>query len=115
MNILKRIFPELDSIPHADTLVRLLERTDSNKIEEIHISLIRDLIKKKKFSTLLIQGCLPITIDGSQKHYRKGICHDERWCEREIGNKKIKDTQQYIYVLEANITLKKRVNYSVNV
>ena len=45
---MKRIFPELDSIPHADTLVRLLERMDSKKIEEIHISLINDLIKKKK-------------------------------------------------------------------
>ncbi len=45
---MKRIFPELDSIPHADTLVRLPERTDSKKIEKIYISLIRDLIKKKK-------------------------------------------------------------------
>jgi hypothetical protein len=97
---MNRIFPELDSIPHADTLVRFLERTDSRKIEEIHISLIRDLIKKKKFLRLLIQGCLPITIDGSQKLNRQGIYHDERWCEREVGNKESKDTQQYVYVLE---------------
>lgn len=103
---MKRIFPELDSIPHADTLVRLLERMDTKKIEEIHISLINDLIKRKKFTKLLIQGCLPITIDGSQKLYRQGISHDERWYERETDNKKIKDMQQYIYVLEANITLK---------
>lgn len=107
---MKKISPELDSIPHADTLVRLLERTDSKKIEEIHISLIRDLIKKKKFSKLLIQGCLPITIDGSQKLYRQGIRQDERWCEREIGTKEIKDTQQYVYVLEANITLRNGLN-----
>lgn len=44
---MRKIFPELDSIPHADTLVRLLERTGPKKIEEIHISLINDLIKKK--------------------------------------------------------------------
>lgn len=107
---MKRIFPELGSVPHADTLVRFLGRMDSKKIEEIHISLISGLIKKKKFSKLLIHGCLPITIDGSQKLYRQGTCHDERWCEREIGNEEIKDKQQYVYVLEANITLKNGLN-----
>lgn len=34
---MKKIFPELDSIPHADTVARFLERTNYIKIEEIHI------------------------------------------------------------------------------
>ena len=34
---LRNIFPEMDSIPHADTIARLLERIDVAKIEAIHI------------------------------------------------------------------------------
>ena len=30
---LRKIFPELDSIPHADTLARLLEHINLKKIE----------------------------------------------------------------------------------
>ena len=73
---LQKIFPEIDSIPHADTLARLLERIDPKSIEAVHISLIRDLIKKKKFKKLLINGCLPVTIDGVQKLYRAGLLQD---------------------------------------
>jgi hypothetical protein len=47
-NHLRKIFPELDSIPHADTLARMLEHININKIEEAHIALIKDLIHKKK-------------------------------------------------------------------
>jgi hypothetical protein len=99
---LKRVFPEIDSIPHADTLARALEHIDPRKIESIHISMINELIKKKKFRKLLIQDCLPITIDGAQKLYRQGLLQDSKWCERKVGN----DIQQYLYTLEANITLK---------
>jgi len=99
-------FPEITTIPHADTLARLLENTDSKEIERIHISLIKALIRKKKFKKLLIQDCIPITFDGSQKLYRQGLLQDSRWCERKVGGKNSEDIQQYIYTLEANITLK---------
>ena len=52
---LKKLFPELETIPHADTLARALEKIDPASIEAIHMSLIRELIKKKKFKKLLIQ------------------------------------------------------------
>ena len=100
---LKRIFPEITSIPHADTLARVLEHIEPKKIESIHISMIKDLIKKKKFRKLLIDDCVPITIDGSQKLYREGLLQDPQWCERKVGKE---ETQQYLYALEANITLK---------
>jgi len=102
---LKKIFPEIDSIPHADTLGRVLKHTSPKEIEAIHMSLIKDLMKKKKFKHLLIQGGLPITIDGSQKLYRQGLLQDEKWCERKVGDTDSKDKQQYVYSLEANITL----------
>jgi len=68
--------------------------------------LIKELIKKKKFKKLLIQNCIPITIDGTQKLYRQGVLQDETWCERKVGPVDADDKQQYIYTLEANITLK---------
>lgn len=103
---LKKVFPEIESIPHADTLARLLENTNPKDIEAIHIHLIKELISKKKFRKLLIQGCLPITIDGTQKLYREGLLQDPLWCERIVGNPEEKNKQQYIYSVEANITLK---------
>jgi len=81
---LKKIFPEVDSLPHADTLFRFLEKTDPQEIENIHISLVKDLIRNKKFKKLLINGCIPIAIDGTQKLYRDNLWHDEKWCERQV-------------------------------
>jgi len=105
---LKKLFPEIDTIPHADTLERLLEKTDPREIEKAHIALIKDLINKKKFKKLLIHGCVPITVDGTQKLYRDGLLQDEHWCERKVG--KEKEKQQYVYALEANLTLKNGLN-----
>lgn len=102
---LKKLFPEMESIPHADTLARLLKKINPHRIEAAHISLIKDLIKKKKFKRLLINGCLPITIDGTQKLYRDGLLEDSRWCERKVGKPEDDNKQQYIYAIEANITL----------
>lgn len=103
---LRKLFPEIDSIPHADTLARLLERINPKEIETIHINLIRDLIKKKKFKKLLLNGCLPITIDGTQKFYRDGLSHDTHYCERVVGNPEDNNKQQYVYTIEANITFR---------
>jgi hypothetical protein len=100
---LKKIFPDLETIPHADTLARLLEKISPLDIEKAHVELIKDLIKKKKFKKLLIDKKLPIGIDGTQKLFRDGLLNDGHWCERDVG----KDgKQQYVYVIEANISLK---------
>jgi hypothetical protein len=71
---LQKIFPELDSIPHADTLARFLETARIKEIESAHIAMIKQLIISKKFKKLLINGCLPITIDGCQKLFRNDCC-----------------------------------------
>lgn len=111
MSHLRKLFPEIKTIPHADTLERFLENTSPKEIETIHIGLINNLIRHKKFKRLLIQGCLPITVDGSQKLYRDGLLQDPSWCERKVGNPDDNNKQQqYIYVLEANITLANGLN-----
>src|SRR5262249_16052153 len=106
MGNLKKIFPELESIPHADTLSRVLEKIMINKIERKHILLIYQLIKNKKFKKLLVSGCLPVALDGTQKLYRDGELHDLRWLNRKVGSKELESNQQYVYVLEANIVFR---------
>jgi DDE_Tnp_1-associated len=59
---LQKIFPELVSIPHADTLARVLEKIDVKEIERTHMLLINKLIRNKKFKKLVISGCLPVAI-----------------------------------------------------
>ncbi len=68
---LRRLFPELDDLPHHDTLARLLAQMgDVNEIEEAHIQMLRHLIRGKKFERYLIAGRYPIAIDGTQKFKR---------------------------------------------
>ncbi|MBK7238320.1 MAG: hypothetical protein IPI02_23030 [Sterolibacteriaceae bacterium] len=64
---LRLLFPELDSLPHADTLFRLLSKIDVGQIEHAHIDLVERLIRKKKFANYRINNCYPIAIDGTQK------------------------------------------------
>jgi hypothetical protein len=101
---LRKIFPELDSIPHADTIARFLENIDPRHIESAHIKMIKDLLKNKKFKKLLILGKLPISIDGVQKVVRNGVLHDDNWLERTISTTEGERSQKYVYILEANIT-----------
>jgi hypothetical protein len=109
-NNLRKIFPELDSIPHADTLARMLEHINLKEIEGAHIALVKELIHKKKFKKLLINGCVPISVDGAQKLFRDGILHDSHWLQRTVGKDETVAEQQYVYIIEANITLKNGLN-----
>jgi hypothetical protein len=64
---LRLLFPELQSLPHADTLFRLLRRIDVGEIEKAQIDLVNQLIRKKKFRPFRVNNCYPIAIDGTQK------------------------------------------------
>jgi hypothetical protein len=104
---LKLLFPELESMPHSDTLERLLAAIDVNEIEKAQIELVRSLIRKKKFARYLIQGRYPIAIDGTQKMVRDYLWSEE-CLERKIKVKKGKETkkQYYVYVLEASLAFR---------
>ena len=106
---LRRLFPDLEELPHQDTLARLLARIDVAEIEQAHLDLIRQLIRRKKFRRYLIAGCYPIAIDGTQK-FTRAQCWDAACLERKVGSKKTPDPppaepekQYYVYVLEANL------------
>ena len=108
---LRELFPELEDLPHHDTLARLLAQIDVADLEGAHIEMIRHLIRSKKFERYLIKGCYPIAIDGTQKFKRSDLW-DVDCLERKVRtkNKAANDAedpeekkQYYVYVLEANL------------
>jgi len=100
---LQGLFPELETLPHADTLARLLARIDPADLEKVHIELLRSYIRDKKFRRYLINKCYPIAVDGTQKLVREGSLWGEEWPERHFDTKDGVKVQQYVYVLEANL------------
>jgi hypothetical protein len=115
---LRGLFPELEKLPHADTLARLLARIDVTQIEQAHLDMIDRLIRNKKFRRYLIRGCYPVAVDGTQKFTRAALWAAE-CLERKVRTKKDTDPENkpdtdkpttpeptkeyYVYVLEANL------------
>jgi hypothetical protein len=115
---LRALFPELEELPHADTLARLLARIEVTEIEQAHLDMIQQLIRNKKFRKYLIGGCYPIAVDGTQKFSRAALWAAE-CLGRKIRTKKETDSkakpgaakppeqepakEYYVYVLEANL------------
>ncbi len=98
---LRQYFPELEKLPHHDTVGRLLARIDVEKIQESHVEMVRRLIRNKKFDRFLINGLYPIAIDGTQKAV-SGTLISPEWQERTHNKEtEAEQTQYYVYVLEA--------------
>jgi len=108
---LRLLFPQLDELPHADTLFRLLCRIDVSQIETAHVELVNRLIRNKKFTRYLINNCYPMAIDGSQK-IAFSTLWDENLLQRRIGpivdadSDEVQDYQYYVYVLEASLSFR---------
>jgi hypothetical protein len=108
---LRRLFPQLESLPHSDTLFRLLCRIDVGAIEQAHIELVNHLIRNKKFTRYLINNCYPLAIDGTQKIAFSALW-DEHLAQRRIGPKVDPDSdeeqryQYFVYVLEASLSFR---------
>ena len=96
------LFPEIEALPHADTLYRLLRDIDLAHLEQAHVDLVRRLIRGKRFRRYLINHSYPIAIDGSQK-----LAGDTLWAEellqRRVGKDETRHTQYFVYVLEASL------------
>ena len=100
---LKAMFPEFDTMPHADTVARLLEKLDASEIMECMVGLLKDLIRSKKFKNLMHKKRYLIAVDGTQKYFR-----NYQWApeclERHVGGE-ARIPQYYCYVLEAVLIL----------
>jgi hypothetical protein len=108
---LRLLFPQLETLPHSDTLFRLLCRIDVAQIEQAHIELVNHLIRNKKFTRYLINNCYPLAIDGTQK-IAFSILWDEHLLQRRTGPKvdpdsdEVQSYQYYVYVLEASLSFR---------
>ncbi len=111
MQNLRLLFPELESLPHHETLARLLARIDVRELEDAHVDMIRHLIRNKKFCNYLIKGAYPIAIDGTQK-FKRDELWDSECLERKTRTEEKNQSpeaepqhkrQYYVYVLEANL------------
>jgi len=108
---LRLLFPQLQSLPHSDTLFRLLARIEVQRIEQAHIELLQRLIRNKKFSRYRIHNGYPIAIDGTQK-CAFSVLEDAHWLQRRTGHKVDPDSdepqsyQYYVYVLEASFSFR---------
>lgn len=100
---LKAMFPELETLPHADTLARLLAVIDVSEIQECMVELLKDLIKRKKFKNYLLKKNYLIAIDGTQKFYLN-YQWDDKCLHRNVGSE-TKTEQYYVYVLESVLIL----------
>lgn len=100
---LRLLFPELETLPHADTLFRLLRDIDVAHLEQVHVDLVRRLIRAKTFRRNLINHAYPIAIDGSQKVARDTLW-DENLLQRTLGQEDHPHTQYFVYVLEASLS-----------
>jgi hypothetical protein len=74
---LRLLFPELESLPHQDTLNRLLAGIEVEQIEAALIGLMQRFMRQKKFYRYLLSNCYPVAIDGTQKLQREW-----RWSEQ---------------------------------
>jgi hypothetical protein len=97
------MFPELESMPHADTLARLLEKIDVEQMQECLVELLQDLMRKKKFKNYLINKRYLVAVDGTQKFFRR-YQWDELALKRHVGGEE-KIPQFYVYVLDSVLIL----------
>ncbi len=102
---LRLLFPELETLPHADTLFRLLRDIDVSQIEQAQVALIQRLIRAKKFRRYLINNGYPLAIDGSQK-FARDAPWDENLLQRTHGKGENRHTQYFVFILEASLAFR---------
>jgi len=102
METLRELFPELEDLPHQDTLMRLLARIDVHEIESALVELVRQYIRKKKFRRYLVDNNYCMAIDGTQKFVRNDLFSQE-CLEREVKSEDGSRKQYHVNVLEANL------------
>lgn len=57
-------FPEIDSVPHADTLARLVERIEPYEIESVLMARMRALLRRHKLQALMVERGYVLAVDG---------------------------------------------------
>ncbi len=104
---LRLLFPEVETLPHHDTLHRLLAGIAVDQIETALLAVVARFLRQKKFTRHQVAAHYPIAIDGTQKLVRD-TCWDGQCLERQVSTTAADGTvtkrpQYYVYVLEATL------------
>lgn len=99
---LKLFFPELEKLPHQDTMWRLLETMAVAEIASAQVDLIQWLMTKKKFHQFLFNKAYVLAIDGTQKLTSRQLW-DTVWQTRTRDGEVL---GRYVYVVEASLVLR---------
>ncbi|MBC7341377.1 MAG: transposase family protein [Clostridia bacterium] len=68
--LLREVFPEIDTIPHMDTVNRLLAKINPEQLEGVLVQTIKRLLRNRQLQALLVEKHYVIAIDGTQKLVR---------------------------------------------
>jgi hypothetical protein len=96
LDVLRSVFPDIDSIPHMDTVERLLEKIPAENIENVLGRKIAKLLRSHKLRALLVEKRYVVAIDASQK-FTRTIPFAAEALHRQKGD----ETTYYVYPLEA--------------
>jgi hypothetical protein len=103
IGILQAVFPEMKTMPHADTVANMLENVNAEEIQDAYTKMFREYVNRPGFRDKYADGPLLVAVDGSQSFTR-----DYRWDEhalcRHVGEQK--EEQFYTSYLEAVLVLK---------
>ena len=105
MENLKLLFPEVEDLPHHDTLARVLAKIEVEQIQDALVELLRTLLRRKKLRRFLVDGWLRVAVDGTQKLARDESISDE-YLQRTHKNGDKTETQYYVYILEAVVVVR---------
>lgn len=94
--LFREVFPEIESIPHMDTVNRFLKKTDPAQLEEILFQTVKRLLRNGKLRGFLVNKQYVVAIDGTQKLARRW-----QWADEAL-RKRYGDNESYAaYTLEA--------------
>jgi hypothetical protein len=96
LEALRSVFPKIDSIPHMDTLERLLEEIPAENIEDVLGKTIARLLRSKKMDALKVENRYVVAVDGTQK-FTRTVSFAPEALHRQSGD----ETTYIVYVLEA--------------
>jgi len=68
--LLREVFPAIDTIPHMDTVNRLLAKIEPDQLEGVLVQTIKRLLRNRQLQALLVEKHYVIAIDGTQKLVR---------------------------------------------
>jgi len=100
LEVLRTLFPDIASLPHHGTVNRVLAEIDVSELQDIHLDLVRRLLRMKAFRRYRNGGYYTVAFDGTQK----ASLHD-LWAGECLEAKSGDAARYYCYVLEASIAV----------